>query len=241
MIIDEKHIFSFYYTPQEEKEIFIIPSKNFFYNRIAVVLRMKLNDKYICFDNNYIYDVVIISITKKNIINKILQKKENRKNKKKIIAYIPYLERDYMNEVFYILGQQGIDEVQLVKTELSQVREYTEKDYIRFEKLIIQGCEQGRQYQIPIFNKKNISIRDLILKEERLFWFYEQGDSLLSVLLENKLLLEYAFLCGPERGYSTNEINMLKENLSFQAIRLSNFILRSVDVINFASVVLRSI
>jgi RsmE family RNA methyltransferase len=241
MVVEEKHIFSFYYSPIN-KEIFFIDNKDDLYKRIVLVLRMQLNDIYICFDKNTIYTVVIIEINKKSIINKIIEKKPNQAVGKRVVAYIPYLEREYANEVFYMMGQQGISDVILVKTDLTQIRGYTEKDYLRFEKLMIQGCEQGKQYTIPRFNKNALSIPELVNKQEKLYWFYEQGE-LLPMVLQNNYIeeKEYSFLCGPERGYSQEEITILQKITKYQSIRLSSSILRSVDAIQFASILFRSI
>lgn len=238
--MEEKHIFSFYYKPPN-KDVFIIESKEDLYSRIAMVLRMREKDIYTCFDGKYIYSVLILEINKKNIINKIISKKCYEKLDKYVIAYIPYLEREYMNEVFYILGQQGIDEIQLVKTELSHMKEYSEKDYIRFNKLMIQGCEQGKQYKIPFLHNNYISMEDLINKTEGIYWFYDQGNGLESLLLQSNINQKYSFLCGPERGYSINEVSILKKANNFYSLKLSNYILRSVDVVSFASILFKSL
>jgi RsmE family RNA methyltransferase len=239
MISAEKHIFSFYYSPKN-KEVFILDSKDPLYGRIISILRMEINDIYICFDKNFIYRVIIIDINKRSIINKIVEKKENKKIGKKVSAYVPYLEREYLNEIFYIAGQQGINDITLVKTDLSQIKEYTEKDYIRFEKLMIQGCEQGKQYVVPQFNKENVLMTELIEKKEKIYWFYENGD-MLSSLLYNNENQEYSFLCGPERGYSHREIDILTNTKKYHSIKLSDSVLRSVDVVKFASVFFKSI
>jgi RsmE family RNA methyltransferase len=237
-----KHIFSFYYAPKS-KDIFLIDNKDDFYRRIAIVLRMQKDDIYICFDRDFIYTVIILEINKKHIINKVIERKNNLNLGKKVIAYIPYLEREYANQVFYTVGQQGIRDVRLVRTDLTQIKEYTEKEYIRFEKLMIQGCEEGRQYVLPVFDKVSISIDELVKKIPRVYWFYENGSELSSFLLgKNKEELEqYAFLCGPERGYSEREINLLLDMQNYQSIKLSNSILKSVDIVKFASIFFRSI
>lgn len=238
--MDEKHIFSFYYSPNTQDN-FIIDREEDLYMRIAIVLRMSEGNQYICFDSYFIYDVIIVGINKKSIINKIIQKRENNKKGKKVIAYIPYLEREYMNDIFYSMGQQGIDKIQLVKTQLSQVKEYAEKDYFRFEKLMIQGCEQGRAYHIPLLIKKIITIEEMIQKEKNLYWFYEQGVSLNKIFEEEFISQEYAFLCGPERGFSNEEVDVLKNVEHYHPIKLSHYVLRSIDVIKFASILFKSI
>lgn len=240
MMSEIKHIFSFYYN-LNNTEIFVIDNKDLLYSRIVSILRMQKNDIYICFDTNFIYTAIIIEINKKSIISKIIEKKENKKTGKKVSAYVPYLDRDYLNEIFYMVGQQGINDITLVKTDLSHIKEYTEKDYIRFERLMIQGCEQGKQYVLPQFNQISISITELIQIKKKLYWFYEHGNFLSSFLHNNNEDIEYSFLCGPERGYSHREIDILINTTDYHSIKLSNSVLRSVDVVKFASIFFKSV
>ncbi len=244
-----KHIFSFYFNGSLEKLLFcedkaddllfLIKKEFDLYQRILIILRMKEGDTFICFDDISIYFFKIIEINKKYIKNKLLSKKFIESNDKRVIAFVPLLERNYMNEIFYMIGQQGINEVQLIKTDLSQIKEYTEKDYLRFEKLMISGCEQGKQYRLPVLNKNFLSIEDVIKFDKKLYWFYEDGAAIKSVILSDEK--EYFFLCGPERGFSKKEFDLLNQSKKCQSIKLSSYILRSIDVIQFGAIFFKSI
>jgi RsmE family RNA methyltransferase len=201
---------------------------------------MKKNDIFIFFNQNYIYNSLIIDINKKEIKIKITSSSFNESSKNKVTAYIPYLERHYLDHALYILAQQGIFEIILVKTDFSQIKNYTEKDYARFLKILIQGCEEGKQYQIPILNKETITISKILEQNTSLYWFYENGNPLNSIF-NMPLSEEYAFICGPERGFSNEEIILLNNNKEAHSIKLSKSILRSIDTIHFASILFKSI
>jgi RsmE family RNA methyltransferase len=231
-----KHIFSFYYYPKVSSNTFNIHSDESLYQRIINILRMNEGDTFYCFDDSNLYYVGIKNIHKKFIHNMIITQESIKKKSKKIYAYVPFLDREYLNTACYILGQQGVTEIRLIKTDYTQIKEYSEKDYIRFRKLIVQGCEEGRQYVIPTLVPSLKKISDLVCEEPCLYWFYEKGIPLGDNIENINNKDDISFICGPERGFSIEEITLLSKYQSKNSIKLSQSTLRSVDVIYFASI-----
>lgn len=233
------HIFAFYYKPNIQFDKFIILKNDPLFFRMQSVLRMKKEDYFICFFDIHSWYVTIVAISKSVIECLIFEHKLIVFPQNKIIAYVPFLEREYMNHVLYALAQQGIDNIRFVKTDYSHIAKYTDKDMLRFEKIMITGCEQAKQFCLPVIAKNMWTIEQMCQEEKSVHIFFEQGNK-LSTIVDVQDEQRISFFCGPERGFSQPEIVFLKQQQNIKLVKLTPFVLRSCDVIAFAAVFFRS-
>lgn len=240
----EKHVFAFYYNEDINNNHIIFHHTQELFFRLNSVLKTKVGDTFIFFNEKFIYDVVIDAISKKEISIKVLLQKEKMSPPKKIIAYIPLLHKSYLNDACYYCAQRGITDIIFIKTDLSSKENYSLKDIEKFRKLLIQGCQEGKQFTIPSITFPTQSLYDIIKEEKTpLYWFYENGNKLSSLLMENyhQQAESYSFVCGPEKGFSNREIFLLQSYFPNLSIKLTKYILRSIDVINFATTLFSSL
>lgn len=236
----KNHLFSFYSAVELLDNNFVLNKDEALFHRIFIILRMKKDDSFFLFDSSFIYKVNIVIVEKNKAVCTVVDKKKIVSEKKKITAYIPLLEREYMNQAIYGLAQQGINTIQFVSTYFQHVGSYSEKDINRFEKIMIAACEQGKQYTLPKLEKKIITMEEMLSTNEIVYVFSEFGMPLQeSIKINSDKTI--SFFCGPEAGFSEKEELLLRNTSQCQLVKLSNFILRSCDVISFAAIFFRSI
>lgn len=233
-----KHIFSIYFENLNINSDFILIKKDdLLFHRIINILRLKNNEELILFDKDNKLNLSIENIEKKEIKLKIIKKEKIEKPKNKIILYLPILEKDYLEIALFSCGQQGINEINFINYQKCHKFGNFEKNFDRLEKILISGCEQGKQYFIPKINKNIISFNEMIEKNKNnLIWFDEKGFSLKDKIKNDENFLnknEYIYTCGPEAGFSENELNILNKDLNKNCISLGKSILRSCDTICF--------
>lgn len=233
-----KHIFSFYFF--HEKKILNtleIKKESELFHRLIVVLRYKVSDIFSIFTESYFYTCNIKEITKQKIICTIIETHEIAFNKKKITAYIPLLEKEYLSQVLYTCGQEQIDEIFFVKTDLCHIKKLEQNDFDRFKKITIAGCEQAKQYKIPTIKTEILSIEKINFTN--LYFFSESSTNTIANIIplsRNNI----GFFCGPEAGLTVKEEKVLK-TYSAHSINLGKNILRSRDVLSFAAIFFRSL
>ncbi|UPA17596.1 16S rRNA (uracil(1498)-N(3))-methyltransferase [Borrelia puertoricensis] len=211
---------------------------------INEILKLKNNEtfKFGIIGEKYIYSCVYQKDVK-------LFFRENRKiaksNKLKKLKVIIGLVRPIAaKRIITHLGSIGISELIFFNALLSEKsylcsKLFKEREY---EKYLIEGAMQGGITYIPkvkIFN----NLREVLKNTE-----YE-GDNTTKILLEreskNKLVdlniqtKNTAVIIGPERGFITKEINLIKE-YNFNAYNISSNILRTETATIVASAIITS-
>ena len=241
--MSEKHLFAIFYENIKEinnKNNFLLIKEEKIIHRIKNILRLNENEDLLIFNGNIELILKIINFEKKFINCKILEQKITKNNSNEITLYLPILNKEYIEEVIYICGQQNIN-IQFVKYEKSKKINLKE-NFERFFKILISGCEQGKQFNIPTIYEKEISFLEMIekSKNESFFFLNENGEKLENLIFNKEKFdrKKISFSAGPEAGLTENEIFFLKE---IKKIKLTNFVLRSIDAINFLSIFLRSI
>lgn len=233
-----KHIFSFYFF--YDKKIFNtieIKKESDLFHRLIIVLRYKIGEIFTIFTETYFYTCKIDEITKQKITCSVIKKHEITSNKKKITAYIPLLEKEHLTQVLYTCGQEQIDEIFFVKTNLCHIKKLEENDFERFKKVTLAGCEQAKQYKIPTIKTEILSIEKINFTD--LYFFSESSTKTIADIIPlptNNI----KFFCGPEAGLTEQEEKILMQYSAY-CINLGKNILRSRDVLSFASIFFRSL
>lgn len=239
------HKFSIFFENIElffnkKNNIFEIKDKNLI-NRIINVLRLNVCENFIIFNFKFEYLLNIKKIEKNLIFCEIKDKKLIEKNEKKIFLYLPIIAKEKIEEILYICGQQNINII-FVKYEKSYRKINLKENLERFNKIIISGCEQGKQYEIPKIFEKEIEFFEMIkqINENEQYFFYCDFDwkKLIDFNFSKFIKNDFYFTSGPEAGFSKKEKELLN---NFNCFKLSDYTLRSVDTINFISILLRSL
>lgn len=236
-----KHVFSFYL-----KNFFDCKSNSFeikdkdFYNRLIKILRLKIDEEIIIFDDNFFGNLTISSLLKNSLTLNLIQIHNIKKENTQINVYLPILEKHYLEAAIEACAQNAIENIFLVKYNNSKNFFNFDKEIIRLNKICIAACEQSKQYSIPKIHNKIYTFEEMLLCKD-LIWFYENANiSFQNYLhlnnnLKNNSNKTINFTCGPEAGFSESEIQKMYLKYSSTAIRLSNYIYKSWNVIHFSS------
>lgn len=237
----EKHVFAFYYDGGITNDRISLHHTGELFFRLNSVLKTKVGDRFIFFDEKWVYDVAVVALSKKEISINILSQKEKTPPPKKITVYIPLLHKSYINDACYYCAQRGITDMVFIKTDLSSKDHYSPQDIEKFRKLLIQGCQEGKQFILPSMFFTYQSLDDVIQQGvSQLYWFYEKGNK-LNIQDNIQKAESYSFVCGPEKGFSNREILLLENHFPHLSIKLNQYILRSIDIINFGTTLFSSL
>lgn len=232
--MENKHLFCLYVQTFEIKKDLILIKNREIINRIIKILRLKLNENIIIFNDIERYDCYLLENSKDCLflkINKIIVLlEEERKN---ITLYLPLLSKEYMESVFFLAGELGVIDIIIFKAEKSYNDWGRENDWIRAKKLIIAGAEISKRYYIPILHKRIATLDDVIIeskKSDLFLWINEQGENTINNLVfDIKNKKNIGILVAPEGGFKENE----EEKIKFAyKMKLTSMILRSSDAIN---------
>jgi RsmE family RNA methyltransferase len=238
---EEKHIFAFYYDENINQNYVIIKHDHELFFRLNSVLKTRVGDRFIFFNQKWVFEVAVLALSKKEIRINILSQKEKVSPPKKITAYIPLLHKSYINDACYYCAQRGVTDIIFIKTDLSSTEHYSSQDIEKFRKLLIQGCQEGKQFILPSMFFTYQSLDSVIQQGvSPLYWFYEHGNK-LNIQDNIQKAESYSFVCGPEKGFSNREILLLQNHFPHLSIKLNQYILRSIDIINFGTTLFSSL
>jgi len=244
-----KHKFSFYIDIQLNRSSNIIIDDKELLNRINNVLKFKIKDHFILFNNLYNCDAQIININKKYIEVEIQNIKKNSKFNNYIKYFLPILKKDDFEESIYYLAEIGIQEIQPIITSKSRKISLNLKDFERLNKIIIAACEQSKNFDIPKINKEidiyDITEKDLANYKLRLL-AYEHGENIYQDLYniskhELNENTSIAIISGPEGGLIKEEIDKINNKLNFKAMILNKNIIKASHTSLIISSLLRII
>lgn len=240
----EKHLFSLYIEDLIiNKEIITVLNQEVIH-RITSVLRLKINDQLILFNNSYICHSELILSDKKKIEFNIIKKLSKPKTSS-IILLLPLLEKEYMEHIFFAAGQYGIQKIYIIEYEKSHKHWGKPNDWIRAEKLLIAGAEQAKSFSIGSLHKEIIKfnkISSLLLEYshfKKIILDEHSEESILNTF-PHKDLNFYILAAGPEAGFIENEKKILIQDYKFEPYSLGPVVLRACDAINLCFGILNS-
>lgn len=202
-----------FYLCAEELQAGEIKSEEF--NHLKNVLRMKEKDKFVAICNNCNNYFCTIDKINKNSANFTVDKIElNEANPKFKLAIFQGLAK---GEKLELVAQKateiGVSSIFPTYFSNCDVKPYTNK-ISRLEKICISACKQCGRSIVPQISDC-VTIKDLpnllknydicLLANER-----EDNKQLLDILNEYKNVNSVAVIVGPEGGFSTTELEILK-------------------------------
>lgn len=181
-------------------------------NQWLRVFRLKVGDQVILFnDDGFEYESEIVSISKNEIILRVLSKKENfNKSKKEIILFASLIKKDNFEWVVEKCTELGVSKIQPV------ISERSEKKNLNISRLKIiakEATEQSGRFKIPeILNPENLEDVVNKIRPDHSLVFDSSGSDFLP---QNFELKSYNLFIGPEGGFSSSEIELFKsKNIS---------------------------
>lgn len=223
-----KHIPNIFLNKKDIKENIINDIDE--YNHLINVLKLKNKSKLNILDNEgNIFYSEIIDIQKKKIIFYINDKETHdiKKNKSCLVQSI--LKINTFEEILDKSTQLGIDEIYPIITDNTNLKlDIFKAKYDRFHKILKSASEQSKRFFIPILHEPILFENfETFFNKDNTIIAFENADIYMKDTLKKYELKENNFIvCGPEGGFSDNEIKFFKKN-EYKLFRITDNILRS--------------
>lgn len=210
-----------------ENEIIEITDKNDI-NHLKNVFRVKIGEKIRAVDGKFEYICEILSLEKKIIELKILEKNQDKySNSIDVDAAIGILKNDKMDLTIQKLTEIGINKIIPLITKRTVVKITEKKD--KWDLIVKEATKQCQAVKLveieepKKINEIDFSEYDLVLVP----YECEKNNSLREILNKNKIKpKKVLYIIGPEGGFDTDEIEFLKEKKVF-SVSLGKRILRA--------------
>ncbi|WP_068268540.1 RsmE family RNA methyltransferase [Caviibacter abscessus] len=206
-------------------------------NHIVNVHRCNINDEIRVVDNEYEYIAKIFSISKKEIILKIINKFENKYSLNiNIDAAISLIKNDKMNLIIQKLTELGIRNIIPIKTKrvVVKINDSKEKwnDIVKESMKQCQAVQKTNITPITTLNKIDLKAYDKVI------YLYENSNSSKKITdIIDKNDKNILYVIGPEGGFDISEIEYLKSKNTYE-ISLGPRILRAeTAAITVASII----
>lgn len=230
-----KHTFALYFPnafchSKLNNEEFVIKDKDFSH-RIETILRLGINGQVVIFDNNFHATCTIKAIQKNNITFHSTTLEKNEVIAPHITLYQGLTKKTTFEEIVYIAAALGITKIIPLITQKIHANWWQEKTIERLSSIAISGCEQAKNFAIPMITNP-IKFSDTLSFDTvaKKILFEPTGQKLLSVIEKNKASSSWEVIIGPEGGLTDVEFNVLNKQ-AFIPCALTPTILRSIDAV----------
>ncbi len=224
-------MFRFYLNEKiEDPQNIIIKDKEII-NKLTKVLRKKVGDTFILFDNQADeYEVEIKDISSKRIVCKFLNKSfTDRELDVEINLYQALLKKDKFEWLCQKVSEIGVKNIIPVVTEYCVLKELSENKIKRCKKIILEATVQSGGKKIPNLKpiiKYEEAIRQLVPDSLNFIAFENKKENGLADSLAKSKKKKVNLFIGPEGGFSPFEIDLARQN-SVISVSLGERILRA--------------
>ena len=209
------------------------------------VLRVKINDEIMVFDNlTGEWFSKIMSINRDNIALQILIKNRDIGVESDIWLVFAPIKLHRLNITIQKATELGISKL------VPCLTNYTNNNFLNYKNLnlnIIEAAEQCERLTLPVLEKQ-ISLADFLLKypKDRALVFCNEtsefSESMFTKILRIKdKFKKWTLIVGPEGGFSEKEIIQIKRLPNCFSVSLGSRILRSDTAVTSALFCLQSI
>ena len=205
---------------------------------LTKVMRVKISENFSLFNNKGEWLVKVIEIYKGIVEFNVIEKLRQQNAAKEIwLAFSP-IKSNYFNFMIQKSTELGTTKFIPIITDRTIVRKINIK---RFEKIIIESCEQSNRLKIPIIEKPS-SLENFIKINQDLDVIFcdlnADSKTINKNILKNQKPL--CVLIGPEGDFTENERKKILELNNVQSVKINENILRSetaaisaLSIINF--------
>ncbi len=210
---DKKHLFSVYinnlYNSLNKKK-FILKNKELWV-RLVKVLRLE-EEEIVFFDNKINVKCCITRETfasKDTVFADVIIVSDNIAIKPEITLLCPLLKKEAFEKVLYFAAELGVSKIIPVITAKVHRNWFSEKDIIRFQKIIISAAEQSKNYVIPDL-RPSIEFKYLVeLEGLNKIVFCEQGRCVSEFITKKEIHDSVMVTLGPEGDFTDLEYKSL--------------------------------
>ncbi len=187
------------------------------------VMRFKENDVFSLFNKDGEWEAKIIKINKNIIQFKIIyQLRLKEINKELWLAFSP-IKSNYQSYMFQKATELGITKFFPLIFERTIVRKMNIE---RFEKIVIEACEQSSRINLPSIEKPQKL--DIFLKKNSANIIFTDLNSMNNKIDKSKFQDKpICIIVGPEGDFSETERETILSSQNVQAVKLNENILRS--------------
>lgn len=218
-------------------------------HRAFTVLRLGDGEDVIIFDNTLRIQLTISckKTSKKNTLEGTIQDYACiRSLSPHITLYQGLLKRDAFEAVAYCAGQMGLFSLVPLISEKVQSKWAGGKEYERLHKIMIAGCQQGKQFAVPEITPPISFSQMLTAIDEQdidVIYFDHSGAQFFDMLqaVSRVQRQKISIVIGPEGGFTQEELGALRQQTGSKGYRLTPTILRSQDAAIVALGALRSV
>lgn len=239
----DKHEFAIYFENLDfnlANEL-IVTDKDL-YHRIVNILRLKLSERLILFNQNINILTQISEISKKFIKLQIIEKHDNKKLSPEITMLVSVLKRESFEEAIYYCVELGANVIQPVITQKVHFKNWQEKEWQRLQRIIISAAEQSKNFNFPTIQeplKLDEIIKSLDTHSLKIF-FDSNGQNFTEISYKFSKCKELILLTGPEGDLTPQEKETLHK-AQFQFCKLTPTILRAQTAVSLALGLFRTI
>lgn len=245
----DKHLFAVYVAELSTQHNLHVGSKIIISNedvahRVLIVLRLAIGEELILFDDQKSAVVTITDSKKNKVVTVTVNEISSHSKSRLTIEFIlPLLKREALEEAVYLLTEIGVSTISLVITDKSQ-KQLTDKEFQRLQKIQIAAAEQSKNFNIPVIHKP-ITLEGLVTPQKRsatAILFDPHGKPALELFtnLTIQKVTNLSAIVGPEGGFTSSEIQLLKDN-GFIVCKLTSTVLRAVQAISIGSGLIASL
>ena len=211
-----------------------------FVHRLQHVLRVKIGEAVVLFDDTINVLCTIKECTKNRVVFAPQSVKKNKQVEPALTIILPLLKREALEEVIYGCRELGVTQVYLVSTVKSSRHTLRQEECERLERISIAAAEQSKNFSPCRIMYKNIAGQLPTLKQflqeqahnptfaNSLKYFADVTGQPWSNLVENHLQQkEHFVICvGPEGDFTNDEKQKIRES-GFIFCQLGSTILRA--------------
>ena len=215
-----------YFGDSKKDNIIYLNKKD--YNHIKNVMRMHEGVEVFVVYNNKRYICSMNKDLKSVLIKEEIQTKMS---KRKVILYVPFLQDDKMSLIFQKGTELGVTDFIVVDFEHSKYKldnENKKKKIERWNKIIVESCEQSYRNDIPTLEKfvnvkeiKSVKGINILCSLDT-----ECVKSVSQVLNPDTICDKISIVFGPEGGISKSEEDIIVSR-GFERVSLGRNVLRT--------------
>ncbi len=203
----------------------ILKSKEF--HHLVNVIRIKVGENVNFFDENEnVYLVELINLTKKELTFKILEKEKAKTSGVRFSVAVGKLKKEALDLSIKQLVEIGVGTLYIYESEYSQT--YNLKDD-RVKKIIISSMEQSNNYIFPKVQETKLD--EILTLEKSLVYFSSTLKNHQKIDTTDEDLL---IIIGPEGGLSEKEENLILSKTP-NVFNLPTNILRASTAVSLCS------
>lgn len=214
-----------YYTPQDFNLDSIVELEPNEATHLKTVMRNQVKDPVeIVNGKGVLGRAIVFEITKRGVFLKI-QNLEQIPYPKQIVLGIGFLVQDRLDLVLEKGCELGMTRLILIKTEHAGKEGFTDAQIDRMRRVLIAGLKQSGRYWLPSIEVKQ-DIRSFIEGTDQVY-FGDIDSKSPPFFKALNLKASFKLLVGPAKGFSSGEIQLLKNSPQCTGVYLSDAVLRA--------------